>query len=128
FARHKLHDEVGAAFFLAVVIDVGDALVVDEGSVAGLGAETLEKAGVAEVLVFQDFDGDGATDDKIARLPHLAHAANGDAVGELVAPTEREAACGSHLFNTASMTCLAIGAATALPKLVPFSTTTATAI
>ena len=43
-AGHELHHEVGAAVLLAVVEDVGDALVVHEGGVAGLGAEALEEA------------------------------------------------------------------------------------
>ena len=43
-AGHELHDEEGAAVFLAVVEDAGDALVVHERGVAGLGAEALEEA------------------------------------------------------------------------------------
>ena len=77
-AGHELHDEVGAAVLLAVVEDVGDALVVDERGVAGLGAEPLEEAGVAEVLVLEDLDRDGAADDEVGRLPDLAHAADRD--------------------------------------------------
>ena len=76
---NELHHEVGAAVLLAVVEDVGDALVVDERGVPGLGAEALEEAGVAEVLVLEDLDGDGAPDDEVGGLPHLAHAADGDA-------------------------------------------------
>ena len=78
-AGNELHDEVGAAVLLAVVEDVGDALVVDERGVAGLGAEALEEAGVAQVLVLEDLDGDGAADDEVGRLPDLAHAADRDA-------------------------------------------------
>ena len=44
-ARHELHDEEGGAVLLAVVEDVGDALVVHERGVAGLGAEPLEEPG-----------------------------------------------------------------------------------
>ena len=114
-AGDELHDEVGAAVFLAVVEDVRDALVVDECGVPRLGAEPLEEPGVAEVLVLEDLDRDGATDDEVGGLPHLAHAADRDATGKLVPSPESEAAGGSHLFSTASMTFLAIGAATWLP-------------
>ena len=91
-AGHELHDEVGAALFLAVVEDVGDALVVDEGGVTRLGAEPLEEPGVAQVLVLQDLDGDGAADDEVGGLPDLAHAADGDSGRQFVTPTEGESA------------------------------------
>src|SRR5690606_30876935 len=90
---------------LAVVEDVRDALVVDQRGVAGLGAESLEKARVAHVLVFQDLDCDRATDDGIARLPDLTHTADSNARAELVAPTESNSSCWSHWFNTASIIC-----------------------
>ena len=117
-AGHELHDEEGAALLLAVVEDVGDALVVDERGVAGLGAEALEEARVTEVLVFQDLDRDGATDHEVGGLPDLAHAADRDARLQLVSSPEGEPCCGSHLFSTASSTFFAIGAAMELP--VPF--------
>ena len=116
FARDEFHDEIGGALLLAVVEHVGDALVVDECGMARLGAEALEEPGVAEVLVLEDLDGDGAPDHQVGRLPDLAHAADGDAARQLVPTTEGEATSGSHLFSTASMTLLAIGAATELPK------------
>jgi hypothetical protein len=78
-AGHELHHEEGGAVLLAVVVDVGDALVVDEGGVPRLRAEPLQEPRVAEVLVLQDLDGDGAADHEIGRFPHLAHAADGDA-------------------------------------------------
>lgn len=98
----------------------------------GLGAEALEETGVTEVLVLEDLECDGSADDEVGRLPHLAHAADGDPGGELVPPTEGESAGGSHLFSTASMTFFATGAATVLPtpdcpKPPPLPTTTATA-
>src|SRR5690606_20734218 len=115
-ARHELHHEVGAAIFLAVVEDIRDALVVDEGGVPCLRAEALEEARVAQVFVLEDLDRDGATDDQVGRLPDLAHAAYGDTARQLVTTTEGEATRGSHLLSTASNTFLAIGAATWLPK------------
>ena len=130
--RHELHDQIGASILFAVVEDVGDSLVVDERGMPSLGAEALQKSGVTEVLVFQDLDGDGAPDDQVGRLPDLTHPADGDPRRQLVPTTEGEAACGSHLLSTASMTFFAIGAATVFPKPdcpipPPFSTTTATA-
>ena len=118
-AGHELHDEEGAAVLLAVVEDVGDALVVDERGVAGLGAEALEEARVAHVLVLEDLDGDGAADDVVGRLPHLAHAADGDPRLQLVAAAEGHTLRRSHLSSTASMTFFAIGAAmhVAAPRL-----------
>src|SRR5690606_28536651 len=72
--------------------------------------------------------GDGAPDDEVRRLPDLAHAADGDARGELIPTAEREAARGSHLLTTASMTFFAIGAAIRFPNPVARSSiTTATA-
>ena len=115
FTGDQLHDQVGAAVFFAVVEDVRDALVVDQCGVPRLGTESLEEARIAEVFVLQDLDRDGASDDEVGGLPHLAHAANGDATGKLVPSPESEATGGSHLFSTASMTFLAIGAATWLP-------------
>ena len=76
---HELHDEVGTAVFFSVVEDVGDSLVIDKGCMPRLGTETLEEPGVTEVLVLQDLDGDGATDNQVCCLPHLTHAADGDA-------------------------------------------------
>ena len=114
-AGDELHDEVGAAVLLAVVEDVGDALVVHERGVAGLGAEALEEPGVAEVLVLQDLDGDLSADDEVGGLPHLAHAADRDPGLQFVAPSEGEPCARSHLFSTASSTCFAMGAAMRLP-------------
>src|SRR5690606_6108127 len=113
--RHELHDEEGGAVLLAVVEDAGDALVVHECGVAGLGAEALEEPGVAHVLVLEDLDGDGATDDVIGRFPHLAHSADRDPRLQLVATTERHTLRRPHLPSTASMTLFAIGAAIPLP-------------
>ena len=79
FTRNELHHEVGRAFFLAIVIDVGNTFVVDQGSVTGFSTETLEEARVTQVLVLQDLDRNKATNDKVSGLPDLTHAANSDA-------------------------------------------------
>lgn len=115
FAGHEFHDQEGAPGLLAVVEDAGDAFVVDEGGVAGLGAEALEEAGVAHVFVFEDLDGDGPADDVVGGLPHLAHAADGDPRVQLVAAAEGHSLRRSHLPSTASMTFFAMGAAIVLP-------------
>ena len=78
FARDELHHDVGRTLLFTVIKHVRDALVVDERSVTGLSPKTLEKPGVSHVLVLEDFDRDGTTNDAVARLPNLAHAANGD--------------------------------------------------
>jgi hypothetical protein len=52
-SRDELHHEEGGAVLLAVVEDARDALVVDERRVAGLGAEALQEARVAHVLVLR---------------------------------------------------------------------------
>src|SRR5690606_18944775 len=117
FAGNEFHDEEGAAFFFAVVEHVRDALVIDQGSVACLSTETFEEVRIAEVLVLEDLDGDTATDDEVSGVPHFAHATDGYTGFELVAPPEGDPCCGSHLFSTASMTFLAMGAATMLPEL-----------
>src|SRR5690606_7258549 len=131
-AGHELHDEVGRAVLLAVVEDARDALVVHEGGVAGLGAEALEEARIPHVLVFEDLDRDSAADDVVGRLPHLAHAADGDTGTQLITPAERHTLRWPHCASTASMTFFAMGAAIVFPEPFcpmppPSSTTTATA-
>ena len=46
-ARNQFHDQVRGALFLAVVEDVGDAHVVQQRGVPGLGPEPLEEPGIA---------------------------------------------------------------------------------
>src|SRR5690606_33288729 len=112
--------------------DAREALMVAGRGGTGLGAEALQKARIPHVLVFEDLDGDGASDDVIRGLPHFAHAADRDPRQQLVASTERHTLRRPHLPSTASMTFFAIGAAIALPEPdcpfpPPSSTTTATA-
>ena len=76
--RYEFHHEIGAAVFLAVVKDVRDALMIDQRSMPGFGAESLPKARVAHVLILQNFDGYGAPDDRIIGFPHFPHATDGD--------------------------------------------------
>ena len=114
-AGDELHDEERRARLLAVVEDAGDALVVDEGGVPGLGAEALEEAGIPHVLVFEDLDRDGPPDDMVGGFPHFTHAADRDPRIQLVAAAEGHSLRRSHLPSTASMTCFAMGAAMVLP-------------
>ena len=87
-ARDQLHDEVGGAFFLAVVKDVGDAHVVEERGVACLGAEPLEEAGIARVLLLEHLDGDDAAKDQVFGFPDFSHAADRNTRGQLESAAE----------------------------------------
>ena len=104
FARDEFHDEVGAALFLAVVEDVGDAFVVDEGSMTCFSTEPLKEPGVAKILILEDLNRDRTTDNEVCGFPHLAHSADRYATGQLVSATESESTGRSHLFSTASST------------------------
>ena len=77
-AGHELHHDVGRSLLFTIIKHVCDALVVDESCVPGFGAEALEEARVAHVLVFKDLDGDRATDDGVTGFPYFTHAAYGD--------------------------------------------------
>jgi len=101
-ARDQLHDEVGRSLFLAVVEDRSHAVVVQQGGVPGLGAEALEEAGIAGVLLLEDLDGDHAAEHQVLGLPHLAHAADSDPVGQLEPTAQGDSRCRPHLLNTAS--------------------------
>ncbi|GMA87035.1 hypothetical protein GCM10025868_22850 [Angustibacter aerolatus] len=52
-AGHELHDEVGGAVVLAVVVDLRDARVAERRRVPGLGAEPAEEPLVGGVLAAQ---------------------------------------------------------------------------
>ncbi|MNW53448.1 hypothetical protein D3C74_310090 [compost metagenome] len=131
-AHDELHDEEARGVLLAVVVHLGDVRVRQGRAVACLGAQALEEVLVARVLLAQHLDGDLAAERLVVGDPHLAHAADRDAADQAVAVAEPEPLDRPHLFNTASMTALAMGAATAppvasLPLSPPFSTMTATA-
>ena len=87
-ARDQLHDQVGGTLFLAVVEDVGDAHVVEERGVACLGAEPLEEAGVARVLLLEHLNGDDAAKDQVFGFPDFSHAADRNARGQLESAAE----------------------------------------
>src|SRR5690606_17369038 len=109
-----------------------DVRVRERGAVARLGAQPLEKVLVAGELLAQHLHGDVAAEVAVVGDPDLAHAADGDLAGQVVALAQREPDGGPHPFSTASTTALAIGAATrppvaSEPMEPPCSTTTATA-
>ncbi len=131
FTGDELHDQERAAVFLAVVEHARDALVIDEGRVPGLGAEALEEAGVAHVLVFEDLDRDGTPDDVVGRFPDLAMPPIAIRDSSSYRPpkvTPVSVSCTQHRLHDL----LRYRAAISLPLPLcpwppPFSTTTATA-
>ena len=118
-AVDELHDQVGAVgrrpvvgCALPVVEDRGDAGVVQRGGVARLGLEAGAEERVVGVLGLEHLDRHGPVQDGVARRPHLAHAAGGDARLEEVAVGVVDVAARGqrrHWLITASMTALAIG-------------------
>jgi hypothetical protein len=65
--------------------------------------------------LLQNLDGYLTKDYFILGKPNLTHAAHCDAADELIAPTEKLIYLWFHLRNTASITFLAIGAASEFP-------------
>src|SRR5690606_17201480 len=131
-ALDQLHDQVAGALLLAVVVHGGDVDVRQPGAVARLGAHPVEERLVARELGAQHLGRDPPAQVQVDGAPHLAHAADGDALAQLVAAAARQPCPWSHDPSTAWMTPAAIGAATrepvaSLPRSPPSSTTTATA-
>ena len=118
-ALDELHHEVGARGrgavverAGAVVVDRRDAGVLERGGVPGLGLEPLPERRVVGVLRLEHLDRHRPVEHGVARGPHLAHAAGGDAGLEDVAAGLVDVAAGCerrHGVITASMTALAIG-------------------
>ena len=138
FAGDHLHHQVGGAtgvveFGLAVVVDAGDAGVVQHGDGARLGAEPLDELGVRRELRLEHLDGDLAAEAGVRRLPDLAHAARGDESLKTVAVGQRHSDARAHdpSRSAAAMVARPIGAASAPPvaanRSPPFSTRTAMA-
>ena len=100
----QLHHQVGGAAEvrpgsagdLAVVVDRGDAGVVQRGGDPGLGAEPLDEFRVAGQLGPQDLQRDDPGQPDVVGGPHLAHAADGDPVAEPVAAGQQQAGRGHH--------------------------------
>ena len=87
-AGDQLHDQVGGALLLAVVEHIGDAHVVQQRGVAGLGTEALEEAGIARVLLLEHLDGHDPAEDEVLGLPDFAHAADRNTRGQLESAAE----------------------------------------
>ena len=77
-AGNKLHHQISAARVFAVVIDVGDAFVVNHRGVTRLGSKALEEPRVTHVFLLENLDRDIAQDHLILRLPNLTHTADRD--------------------------------------------------
>src|SRR5699024_5640196 len=128
------HDQEAAAVLLPVVEDDGDVGVHDTAGVAGLGAQPVERGLVTDEAWAQHLRGHGPPQQQVAGAPHLAHPADGDAFGELVALAEQMTGPDRHhqSCSSAASTSRAIGAAVVPPEArspssPPFSTRTATA-
>ena len=122
--RHELHDEVRRALAavdgLAVVEDGRDARVVHAAGVPGLGRGSgRRKAASSAYSARSTLTATGRPSTSSVRLPDLAHAADGDPRGQPVAARRRlvRRRRDRRLIGliTASMTALAIGAATRPP-------------
>ncbi len=108
-AGNEFHHQVGGALLLTVVKDIGDAYVVQQGSVACLGAEPLEESGVPGVFLLEYLDGDNAAQDLVLCFPDLSHPADRNPRGQLESAAEGDSRCRPHLFNTASKIFFAFG-------------------
>ena len=100
-AVDQLHHQVGGAALavhvgLAVVVDAGDARVVEHRGGARLGAEPLDELGVRGELGLEHLDRDAAAQPAVDGLPHLAHAAGGDQPLQPVAAGQRHTNARAH--------------------------------
>src|SRR5205807_2788119 len=110
--------------------------------ILGLTPEALDELVVARVSVVEDLDRDAAAEHLVLGQVHVGHAARAELAHDAIAPVEErveKSVRNSHwgllrvgirpYRSSASITCLAIGAAIVPPKPPAwFSTTTATAI
>jgi hypothetical protein len=90
--------------------------VVDHGGMLRLDAEALDEARVTHVFLLQNFDGNLTKDYFILGQPNLTHAPDCDSADELITTTKQLVYLGLHFRNTASITFLAIGAASEFPR------------
>jgi hypothetical protein len=96
------HHQVGRASLadvelgLAVVVDAGDAGVIEHGDRAGLCAEPLDELGVGGELSLEHLDGDLATQPGVDALPHLTHAAGSNQPLQPVAVGQRDSDARAH--------------------------------
>ena len=103
-ARDQFHHQVGGAAqvaagpadHLAVVVDRGDARVVQRRGDPGLGAEPFDELRIAGQLGPQDLQRDHPGQPDVVGGPHLAHAADRDQVVQPVAAGQQQAGRGHH--------------------------------
>ena len=74
-ALEELHHGVGGVAFAAHVEDAGDARVIQRRHGPRLAFEACERFGVPGQVPRQHLDGDEPVQPRVARLPHLTHAA-----------------------------------------------------
>ena len=79
--RNQLHHQVCRVILFTVIEHIGNTGVVQERSMARLRTETLQEPGVTRILLFQDFNGDGASENLVASFPDLTHTADSDTFG-----------------------------------------------
>ena len=91
-AADVLHDDEVRAVVLAPVVNVHDVGALQVGGRRGLLAEALRKCGVRCVLGQHHLYGNAAPEDVVLSLVHLGHAADPDALGDLV-PVVEDSAC-----------------------------------
>ena len=113
---HELHHQKRTARIFAIVKHVGNALVVNHGSVTGFGSKALQEPRVTHVFGLQNLDGDVAQNYLVVGLPNLTHATDGDARLKAITPAIQAIYFWLHLCNTACITFRAIGAASELPR------------
>src|SRR5205807_710716 len=114
---------------LAAVIDRDDVRMRQAGRVLGLAAEALDELVVAGMPIVEDLDRDPPAQHFVLREIHVRHSARAELAHDAVAPVEErvETSVGDGhrgllrvgirpYRSSASITCLAIGAATVPPK------------
>ena len=73
-----LHDDVGAAFLIADVVDGADVGMVESGGGAGFALEAAQSLRVAGDLVGEKFEGDEAVEASVFGFVDHAHAATAE--------------------------------------------------
>ena len=91
-AADVLHDDEVRAVVLTPVVNVHDVGALQVGGRRGLLAEALCECGVRCVLGQHHLYGNAAPEDVVLSLVHLGHAADPDALGNLV-PVVEDSAC-----------------------------------
>ena len=90
-SAHVFHDDVVRALILAPVVHVDDVGALQVGGACGFLLEPLREAFVRGILGQHDLHCHQTTQDVVLRTVHLGHAADADALGDLVAVVEHPA-------------------------------------